>query len=789
MIDSSAKGLIKPWSHRIDEAVALGAENAAQVFAGWPGYEWKAALTELYKLSNDQDAFYDRPTIGVHYAFWYHARRVNTLVGEVIKTVNKERPDNPQEIVFIDLGAGTGALSWACGLVALAAKEKNQKIPRLKVVEVENSPFMLQTGNALWKAFNNEFGVEESDMVRESEVISWTEAEFTDPSPVSVFASYVFDHTDGDIYRIKELKAALSRVVARCNAQEVVMVASNKKALAAKKVLATVGKVEESSSDEMWVGPMAKTKSARRRVFSQQGLSDNGAPMFSEPWGQRVLRVQVSIMNQGKLLEEDRWWNFNEEQLTAVDLPLDVPLLIRGAAGSGKSVTLVERLARQVTSGQQTGLQKILVTSFNKDLIDQLAKWTEERLEFSGAHYERLLNNGGGAKRIGGIGPLKNEIHFMNWDKAPFRLFRVPPMSLDPSRWLAAVTASIEELKINRGFQGVNIENLDAQFIDAEFRRVIYGLLEEPNGFDEYKSVERKGRGARLGHVQREFVWQALKAATTRERTFTHAKIEMKRRVGTPRRKFTSVFIDEAQDFTPADLKCANALLKEGLESVTWVVDEAQAVHLGSSYVRPDSPGRKRVPRVSLKGSYRLPVTISRCVKPLAEAVSAVREGHQSSGEDVCIPESRKASVAGARPILIVGNVKSLARQIVEIEQAYRPFVASQGGEDSVTIIEMDYDLQKLVNAEGVRCDTTTIKKIKGLERGIVVWSARQGLGDAPEPLETAYTILTRSTSVVVIAVDEDQIPDEGLEAIRALDAEYLMQWDQNAEDWFEENV
>ena len=77
------------------------------------------------------------------------------------------------------------------------------------------------------------------------------------------------------------------------------------------------------------------------------------------------------------------------------------------------------------------------------------------------------------------------------------------------------------------------------------------------------------------------------------------------------------------------------------------------------------------------------------------------------------------------------------------------------------------------------------MRKIKGLERPLVVWPTRAPIPTTSTLGEWVYTILTRTTCVVVIILSSDT--DEAVRAVVSrLDRTRLLFWNQQAEDVFD---
>src|ERR1700741_5503184 len=83
-------------------------------------YDTKSTGKELWLLGGGEDLCYDRPTIGFTYSLWFQPKRRNTGRKYFTDLIYESRLENSIEI--FDLGAGTGAVLWAVGLVVSGLK-------------------------------------------------------------------------------------------------------------------------------------------------------------------------------------------------------------------------------------------------------------------------------------------------------------------------------------------------------------------------------------------------------------------------------------------------------------------------------------------------------------------------------------------------------------------------------------------------------------------------------------------------------------------------------------------
>ena len=170
------------------------------------------------------------------------------------------------------------------------------------------------------------------------------------------------------------------------------------------------------------------------------------------------------------------------------------------------------------------------------------------------------------------------------------------------SVWVREAGSITEELlATNPDFRPLGSDNYaaDPEFQLMELRRVVYGLMATTK--EKYLEVKRTGRTRAIGPRQRELVWSVIESAP--QSTFTHRLIHLLEEAiaGHINGVFTDLFVDEAQDFLPADIECCYAL-RRGNNPVFMVVDQTQALHTGSSYQRPKSPPGSNWDHVELLG-------------------------------------------------------------------------------------------------------------------------------------------------------------------------------------------
>ena len=142
---------IKNQQDKLDLTIAQAADNYYKSHYDKPNltFDINECSKECYALSNNKDLCYDRPSIGFVYSLWYQGRRINTFLKYFAEVIYNARHD--KTITLFDLGAGTGAVQWACGIVISGFQHFGIQTPRLKVINIDTSPFMLDYNRSyLW---------------------------------------------------------------------------------------------------------------------------------------------------------------------------------------------------------------------------------------------------------------------------------------------------------------------------------------------------------------------------------------------------------------------------------------------------------------------------------------------------------------------------------------------------------------------------------------------------------------------------------------------------------------
>ena len=743
-------------------------------------YDIGECQSESYNLINNQDLCYDRPNTAFAYSLWYQARRVNTFLTFFAKKLLTTQETN---IEIFDLGAGTGAVQWAVGLVLQAMKEAQLIIPNVRIVNIDSSPFMLNYSKEfLWKQFCLEYPYCNSLEI-DYEVNSWNNKRKISVSNPWLSASYLFDISDDkDV-----IKNDFISLVNTYNPTTVLLLTSaqpKKKELLS--VLSSEFKKVGYKTDEVlsssliFKGNLQSVNSFRKQLYTETKIpsiareaswTDSSfvgtiltKPVQKEMFGVSQTKIETfSLYNPPLKIRRDI--ELNDLQKKAAK-NTSQPAVIIGPAGCGKSVVITERIKNIVNENNYNPNLKILVTTFNKGLVKGLGDWLADILD--NKNFKRRFD-----KNFHGYDDGSSHFTFTNSTETNIRLlhFEMLPKFVGgiKFKWEVEEThhkllndfitqvATKEKIKIETH---ANILNSD--FLFEEFHRVIYGLqCRIRDGEEQYLNLKRAGRGnnpsLQKNSVRRKLVWKCLEkyalhihsndiqSFTTRRQRFLFLLKENKIPV-----KYDYIIVDEFQDCTNADFEIFFRLLKDP-DHLIIAGDLAQAVHIGKAAKIPRDERMLRRTFHRLEGSYRLPVRISECIKDLSIKISESFGGEE--GTSVITPY--KGSPPGARPIIVYADTLSeIVVKIKSIFDCYKIYDLKQ-----ITILEKDPTLTQELRRQAIPTETDTILRLKGLEKECILWSTRAEIEFEKEVYEFIYTILTRTSSILIVALFNDTKP------------------------------
>lgn len=778
---------------------------------------------ESLELSKGGDLCYDRFTIGLSYSLWYQGRRINTAltfcIDLLIEAIKDKKP-----IEIFDLGAGTGAVQIAMGLCMQAAKELGYYVPKLRVINIDISPFMLDFNRTfLWGIFKNQYSIF-SQLETEFTVNSWTNPNDIHLQTPVLVASYLFDHTENREETINNFQA----IVNRHNPETLILLTSNQPGKTeilnevAEKIAGKSYTNNIITSQFVFSGPMSQITRFRLEFNTEYGkiLSINTPTWNEYSFFARKLTKSSSrlpfVFSSGtesvKIENLDLYLPplkvrkeivLNELQQKAAALN-DKPTIITGPAGCGKSVVVTERIKNLCQATNYDPTLRILITTFNKDLSSYLSDWLGQILDIS-----QVEKRGNSFYFKNGNLQVRN-IQLMHFDILPTRIGGIHGTLEFENTQKAYIANIIPELCQNLG---INLNSpfyspvLDPYFLYDEYVRVVYG--QQYDTLEKYIKGTRSGRPFRLAQEEysngliskRTLIWKVIQAylqyleKNNKVSIYTrrHKFLKLLQNTSEYQGVFTHVFVDEFQDCTQADYQIFYGLLQDNNQLVV-AGDYAQAVHLGSSAEAPREAGvfkgKERMKNreiIRLEGSYRLPFRISECIKDFSL--------HLTSGSknavDIITPY--KGAPPGARPILVYGkDTEEMNRKLLWILwhfQIFDLYDAELPRRKKITILEKDFALCSMLNEKGRDiAETSTILRLKGMEKDCIVWSTRKDIEDPEDVYYYIYTILTRTCSILIIALFDD-VPDYVYKTLSKMDRKRLMFWDQSSKDCYLEKV
>ena len=777
-------------------------------YTSLPAYERQSSFNDLLNLSNNEDAMYDRPSTGLSYALWYQAKRLQ----DAARALTPLLLAHDDDLTVIDIGCGTGAALLAIVLIEQGRVKLGAEPRHVTINALEPSIPMLEVAQKWWTH------IEDSPFDTSRIHVEFSFASFSAipraEGTCIAYAGYLFDSSDKE--RAFIVGSALARALKDANVSDLMIAWASMKNTIVRKSLDGILESNEwtrgnrKPTQPIWDGLVRRLIQCRKIMAADCDLAmqhyANNAPEWFYQYSQ-FQHIRRSFITEKQLdLGEGRSpFILDETQDSAAHPKLRLTAII-GAAGSGKSRVLVERLSRLVRLATPAEPQHILVTCFNKGVTAQLAEWFEESMAQSTRDVKcvKRLKDGGYTKFEAGA---SWSVLFMNWDRVPTRVFGLSPHASDGA---ATIRKSIEQLPEKLKLQLEQRPQLTPEFIDDEHRRVIYGL--GAHTLSKYLATSRKGRQAALFRQDRELVWKiinnrpALSFTDTRQEALLSILDQESFSISEYAPKtFTSVFVDEVQDFLPADLRILESLLEDKRKLCVFG-DSLQAMHIGIAFDNTTMLGGRRWKTWELNGSYRLPIRICEALLPLADAIANHRENIKLKrntddviGEEEYVdyvrPHAVKSAVLGVRPIVLAGTNANIRQQLAEVVRHYSLlFDPAHGAKGIITIAEYDVFLKDIFDRlmtdrklpEKVIIEVASMSKIKGLERPLVAWSTQTNIPRRETEAEWVYTVLTRTTGVVVIAISQNT--DARLRSIVGrLREDRLMFWSEKAHQEFRE--
>ena len=762
-------------------------------------FDFAECQSESFNLINNKDLCYDRPNTAFVYSLWYHARRVNTFIKFFASAILKS--DN-KVIEIFDLGAGTGAVQFAVGLVYLGMKAVGINPPSIRLINIDSSPIMLYYNrDFLWKSFLSHYPVlqDNSAFITEYSINSWNVNPDLQVSNPWLVASYLFDMSDQKDIVTKDFLALINYykpdtflLLTSNQSEKVKLFHSVIERIKSEGYL--VDNIKDSSL--LFDGFLNKVNAFRSelgKLHPGRGVSSSTNWRDSSFIG-AILKQTTARLNLTTKPSFNKIDLYNPKIKVRKDVVLsneqrDASIflerasIIIGPAGSGKSIVITEKIKNICENGGYSPSIEILITSFNKGLIRKLGDWIENLLKPNYGRREFIKDIYGHAdetcKFYFNNSTIAN-ITLLNFDLLPTQLAKLTAGKLIfDEQHKYNIANCISQLKLEEKIVDNKHDSiLNPEFIYEEYHRIFYGLSIKNE--DDYLKIERKGRWIGLKREQRELIYKCIKKYEAHNDRNNIDSIISRRKLflnklitGNFNLKYDYIFVDEFQDCTKADYEIFYNMIKD-VNNLTLAGDLAQAIHIGKSADIPRDEKMRRRKYFLLDGSYRLPHRISESIKNLSSVIVERWRKNEATKEIAPV----KNSPPGARPIIIYAtSMDSMVQKVKAVLEVYFSYDIKK-----ISILEKDNDFFSALSKIGVSCETDTILKLKGLEKECILWSTRIDIDDENEAYEFVYTILTRTSSILIIALS-DTTKIYYKKIINYLDQDKIILWDQQTKD------
>ena len=774
-------------------------------------YDHERCHKESFRLTGVLDLCYDRPTIGLTYASWYLGRRINTCIDLLLSDIyNSVRYQEP--IYIFDLGAGTGAVQIATHICLSGMKSLGFDIPKVRIINVDISPFMLDYNlNYIQPSLLFNFG-NFDDFSFSNNVNSWMSGDSFQISSPWIIASYLFDHFEDH----KAITESFMDLISKYKPSKLFLCSSSQphkketlNSIATKIIEFHNYDITTIQRHQVYKGEMCNVNNLRVDLKTNHEMFfTQRAPSWNEYgfYGKKLFKIDIEMALDTTEIERIDLYQpqiivrsdiIMNSQQTRAAIHDGRPTIISGPAGSGKSVVLTQRVKNIVESQNYNKDLKILVTTFNKELTSFLRDWILELLDS-----EKAFLMGYHISFSEDVGRSPN-IFIFNFDKLPTRVNDIVSINvglnqgfdyLEIPKQYNLIESIVKDVRSD--YENIKEEYCDPRFLLDEYVRVIYGLQYAEE--EEYYNSPRTGRpyALRYSGSPRKFIWKVItiflnKLTASNHFTFYTRRNKLLRAL---KSRDTGIFdymlVDEFQDCTYADYQIFYGLLKNNNNLVIGG-DLAQSVHLGRASRIPraeeEFENDERMRNLNthrLNGSYRLPFRIANCIKCISEHISKTHANAE-------LISAYKGSPPGARPIVIYGsNYEFIGYKIIWILLWYfQYYMVNPNLKKYITILEKDNNLKRYINNWSTgewNCniaETDTILRLKGMEKEMVVWSTGIPIEDEEDVYHYIYTIITRTSKLLVIALTDDSpyYVEKTFNILKDNNADYIV-WDKETE-------
>lgn len=449
-------------------------------------------------------------------------------------------------------------------------------------------------------------------------------------------------------------------------------------------------------------------------------------------------QCKTYVSPEGFSFDSGKAFELIGEQRQVLSLPPKGAVLIKGGAGSGKTLVSVKR-AEYLMNNFSDLFQSsnVAIFAYNKELVHEIQNLVSDKTisvyNVDSWIYRLLINSG---KKLG----------------------LIKDSELKECRLLARKAAFVS-------IPGKAIAKKSDDFYAAEIcwlkgRRI--------STLDEYKQTKRTGRGTedRVTSVDREYLWKMFEAynielSKRHIRDWEDRVLDALEIVEKPnfRPPYTHIVLDEAQDFSFAKIALIRRLITPETESLTIVADSAQQIYQ-SGFSWADLGIRVVGRSVEFKRNYRN-------TRQISEAAYSLMSHEKDSADFTHMENSQ---FEGAKPIIAYGTEDACGKYL---RQAIKSLPSNEDVVIALPAHKFFNDMEQLLKSAGISvtrsaCDRrvpgsvrlSTYHALKGLQFShVFLWSVTEKYFSThsfdPEAVSKSrkllYVAMTRATRTLTI--------------------------------------
>ncbi|MCB9759435.1 MAG: UvrD-helicase domain-containing protein [Alphaproteobacteria bacterium] len=343
----------------------------------------------------------------------------------------------------------------------------------------------------------------------------------------------------------------------------------------------------------------------------------------------------------------------DEEQVRLTRWAMKGPTMVRGGAGTGKSTVALYRVKEVLERSGATGTETVLFTTYTRALITVTRQLLEQILTPAQLARVRIATVDQIAWEIVAS---RRSVGRLEGDYDALKRLRTLKDSFQPAT-KSAFQAKLQKRAVDR---------LSDRYLLEEFDWIIDGR--ELATLEAYKAAPRPGRGVAFSERLRENVWQLHGqfvdgASGERFPALRNEALSIVRE-GYWSGHFDYVFVDEAQDLSPAALGLM-AEVASTAEGLFFAADSKQSLYSRNytwSSVHPRLQFRGRT--AILRRNYRSTREIDRAAFALLRAEEGETLDESTSIHDGPLPVLVRGVEPDAEPAWIARFIRQMSRHL-----------------------------------------------------------------------------------------------------------------------------